>query len=40
MFVLVECLLLLSSLDMVHKLHNVLPKEIWLLKGSKMSSLV
>lgn len=32
-------LFLHSSLDMVHKPHNVLPHKMWLLEGSKMSSL-
>lgn len=40
-FVSAESLLLrLNILDMVHKFHNVLPEEIWLLESSKMSSLV
>lgn len=29
-----------SSLDMIDKLHNVLPQKIWLLEGSKMPSLL
>lgn len=34
------CSFLGSRLDMVQKLHNILPQKIWLLKCSKMSSLL